>query len=471
MWSKKTRRKRFQFRTGHGLQSEQRRGKFMTPHNIPRYRFNSFIRALAAMPVLVLLVLGFTIVPATASAPNRVPKSYTSIAAAPEAGFWIQSDAGATVAIGGAPQYESVSGRGSIAAIPDRNAYWVVTTNGVIYARGGAPELCGGFLANCSGFDAMKQTITGAAAAPDGQGLWAVDEYRHVWTAGNVVSYGDAGNDNQTPSGIVATPTGLGYYIVMADGGVHARGDAVFYGSTGGKRPGGHDVTGIALSYDLRGNVNGYWLVADDGGVFTYGEAPFLGSTGGNDGGSFVSSIVTRPDQHSYAWVHANGQVGLSMTVPKAVIKSMAPVGGVWALLGHVDDSPGATIQRMPAFGVPSEQWHLWPTTDDGKTVQIVNVNSRMCADVTADARGPYLIQYPCKKESEGWNNQRFTLTTHTSGCGMSTPTCVDFSPVNAPAYRVVPGENSRLTLTSVGEKFWTLIEPQSAGNERQSEQ
>src|ERR1700678_1553084 len=68
------------------------------------------------------------------------------------------------------------------------------------------------------------------------------------------------------PAGSFATPTGLGYYIVMADGGVHARGDAAFYGSTGGSRPGGHDVTGIALSYDLRGNVNGYWLVADDGG-------------------------------------------------------------------------------------------------------------------------------------------------------------------------------------------------------------
>jgi len=189
----------------------------MPRHNVPQYRFSSFIRALAAMPcLLLLLVLGFATTPASASVPNRIPYSYTSIAAAPEGGFWIQRDEGGTVAIEGAPQYESVSGRGSIAAIPDRNAYWVVTTNGVIYARGGAPELCGGFLANCSGFDAMKQTITGAAAAPDGQGLWAIDEYRHVWTAGNVVSYGDAGNDNQTPSGIVCDAHGT--WLLHRDG-------------------------------------------------------------------------------------------------------------------------------------------------------------------------------------------------------------------------------------------------------------
>jgi hypothetical protein len=292
-----------------------------------------------------------------------------------------------------------------------------------------------------------------------------------VWTAGDVISYGDVTNDDQTPTGIVGTPSGRGYYIVMGDGGVFCFGDAVFYGSTGGQRPGGHDVTGLSLSYDLRGNVNGYWLVADDGGVFTYGDAPFLGSTGGNDGGSFVTSIVTRPNERSYAWVHANGRVGLSTTIPTTIIESMAPVRGVWGLPEQTDES-GVTILRMPANGSITQEWDLWPLSDDGKIVQIVNVYSGLCANVTSDARGPYLIQYPCKGENdEGGNNERFRVTTYTSGCNWSLPTCVDFSPLNSPNERVVPGENSRLTLTSVGEKFWILITPQAVGNEQQPNQ
>jgi hypothetical protein len=438
--------------------------KPMTRQNDKPHDLDFSARVLALLPgVFTLLALVFSATGASASAPNRIPPSFTSIAAAPGGGFWIQISGGngdaQTIAIGGAPQYESVPASGSIAAIPGSDAYWVVAVNGFIYARGGAPELCAGYLGNCSGFGGNSDRITGAAASPNGKGLWAVDQNRHVWTAGDVVSYGDATSDDQTPTGIVATPSGLGYYIVMGDGGVHARGDAVFFGSTGGNRPGGHDVTGLSLSYDLRGNVNGYWLVADDGGVFTYGDAPFLGSTGGNDGGSFVTSIVTRPDKHSYAWVHASGQVGLSMTLSKVVIESTAPVGGVWGLTSSFKQ-PGTVIQRQTADNSLSQNWLLWPTSNDGKIVQIVNLYSDMCADVTADGRGPYLVDYPCKGENDGWENQLFTLTTHTSGCAKSFPTCVDFSPLNSPGTRVVTAANSRLTLTSVGEKFWTLVSP-----------
>jgi hypothetical protein len=87
----------------------------------------------------------------------------------------------------------------------------------------------------------------------------------------------------------------------------------VFHGSTGGNKPGGHEVTGIAISINAGGQVNGYWLVADDGGVFTFGHAPFWGSTGGNDGGSPVISITSFPrftQTQGYAWVHANGSIG-----------------------------------------------------------------------------------------------------------------------------------------------------------------
>jgi hypothetical protein len=76
------------------------------------------------------------------------------------------------------------------------------------------------------------------------------------------------------PTAIVATPSGNGYYILLSDGGVFTFGDAVFYGSTGGNKPGGRDVTGLALSIADDGQVNGYWMVASDGGVFTFRNAP-----------------------------------------------------------------------------------------------------------------------------------------------------------------------------------------------------
>ena len=407
----------------------------------------------------LMLIFGLTSTPASASAPSRHPAKYTSIAAAPNGGYWIQVDDGdnsRTIAIDGAPQYESVPKPGSIAVIPGTSKYWVVTTDGYIYARGGAPALCGGNpsrLTSCSGYEA-DETITGATASPNGQGLWAVDYDRHVWTAGNVQSYGDVTNDNRTPSGIVATASGQGYYIVMNDGGVFARGDAVFYGSTGGDKPGGHDVTGIALSYDLNGKQVGYWLVADDGGVFNFGDAPFLGSTGGNDGGSWVTSIVTRPDQHTYAWVHANGGVGQSATIPKVLIESAGQANlGVWGVQSHLPDTG---IYRLPADGGLGQQWELWPTTYDGSVVQIVNVGTGLCADVQG-YYGPFLIQHPCKGSNADWNNQRFIITTYASTCAVpgGSPPCYDLAPASSSNERVITGDNSQLKLTQFGGGFW----------------
>jgi hypothetical protein len=270
---------------------------------------------------------------ARASIPFINDELLTSLAAAPDGGFWVQvdngfdknSDAGETFAINGAPAFHNIPIRGSIAAIPGRNGYWVVTGGGEgfpvqIIARGDAPHLCDGLLSNCSGFPknpGPSDMIVGAAATPLGRGLWAVDRKGRVWTAGDAQPYGDVQKDTSIPTGIVATPSGKGYYIVQADGGVFSFGDAVFHGSTGGKKPGGHDVTGIALSIGDDGKVNGYWLVADDGAVYTFGQAPFWGNAGINS--QKVTSIVSfpAPTPHGppqrtrgYSWVFEHGGVG-----------------------------------------------------------------------------------------------------------------------------------------------------------------
>jgi hypothetical protein len=211
--------------------------------------------------VLGVAMLGLSPVPADASRPLfgilEGEQDVTSVAAAPGGGFWVQLDKypalpgffgyGETLVKDGAPALENFGWRGSIAAIPGRNGYWVVDVWGNISSRGDAPQICNGQLSDCSGYRVQIE-IVGAAATPSGNGLWALDREGKVWTTGDAQPYGDVQDDPQVPTGIVATPSGKGYYIVLEDGGVFSFGDAVFYGSTGGKKPGGHAVTGMALS-------------------------------------------------------------------------------------------------------------------------------------------------------------------------------------------------------------------------------
>jgi hypothetical protein len=297
----------------------------------PRTLTRSTPRCYAALVSLVTLtILNLAPTGASASFPllpydgSRV----TSIAATRNGdGFWVQLDTqelARTISLYGAPELGSVDLDGSIAAIPGRNAYWVVTYNGEIHQRGGAPLLCSNNLRNCSGYQNARDPIVGAAARPNGQGLWALSYDGKVWTAGDAQSYGDVAwvtNPDVVPTGIVATPSGNGYYIVASDGGVFTFGDAVFFGSTGGNPPGGRYITGIALSITDDGQVNGYWLVNKDGEVFAFGNAPFFGSSGGNAGSNYVTSIVSYPSPApgqapqrtlGYAWVHTNGQVGFA---------------------------------------------------------------------------------------------------------------------------------------------------------------
>jgi hypothetical protein len=286
------------------------------------YRITSIRRFAAGLCLLTLAALGLA--PVRAHASSHSPPAgtvLTSLAAAPGGGFWVQVDLqGAkqdlTLAKDGAPAFGNVSDRGSIASIPGRNGYWVVTDGGQIFARGDAPHLCDlDDLSYCSGFPDIPlswQIIVGAAATPTGKGLWALGYDGKVWTAGDAQSYGDVQNDSNLPTGIVATPSGKGYYVVLEDGGVYSFGDAVFYGSTGGKKPGGHHVTGMALSINDAGKITGYWLVAADGAVYTFGNAPFWGNAGINEmpvGG--IIAFPTYGPTKGYAWVHTDGQIGV----------------------------------------------------------------------------------------------------------------------------------------------------------------
>ena len=138
---------------------------------------------------------------------------------------------------------------------------------------------------------AITHAIAGIAASPDGRGYWLVASDGGIFAFGDAPFYGSTGaiTLNKPIVGMAATPDGHGYWLVASDGGIFAFGDAPFYGSTGA----------ITLNKPIVGMAaapmgHGYWLVASDGGVFTFGNAHFYGSSASR-GTSPVSGIVSTP--------------------------------------------------------------------------------------------------------------------------------------------------------------------------------
>jgi hypothetical protein len=386
-------------------------------------------RANAAFRLLILIAILSLIAAQPAQASKKTAGGdslsfdLTSAAAAPNGGFWVQLDdrggpLSGTYAIDGAPKFPSIPVGGNIAAIPGQEGYWVVSGSGQIFARGSAPQLCGGQLSSCSGFQPGNRIITGAAANPDGQGLWAVDDHGNVWTAGTSQSYGDVSCSVACfiyPSSIVATPSGAGYYIVKSDGSVLNFGDAVNYGSSNGERPGQtHDATGIALSMSRAGNVDGYWVVADCGIIKVYGHAAHLGDTGGcpNVVPIDVTSIAALPNGRSYVWLYANRRIEFSRTVPTVTISSKYNALVIAAPFA----TSGSQLLMESPNGNLSQQWDLWPADNLGTTVQLVNLNGSgdLCADIPNNDINQTVIEFPCS--TRGAFNQLWKIVPGIQG-------------------------------------------------------
>ena len=115
----------------------------------------------------------------------------------------------------------------------------------------------------------------GIAASQDGKGYWLVATDGGVFAFGDAHFWGSMGGThlNKPVVGLAQNTLG-GYWLVASDGGVFSF-DATFFGSLGGivlNAP----VTGMAVTDDGQG----YWMVAADGGIFAFGDAPFWGSAG-----------------------------------------------------------------------------------------------------------------------------------------------------------------------------------------------
>jgi len=215
-------------------------------------------------------------------------------------GYWVVASDGGIFAYGNAT-FEGSTGAVhvnapivGVAATSDGGGYWLVAADGGIFAFGDAT-----FLGSMGG-QPLNQPIVGMAATQSGRGYWLVA------ADGGIFSYGDAtfmgsmvGTPlNQPVVAMAATPTGRGYWMTASDGGIFAFGDASFEGSLGAT-PLDKPVVGLAASPTGRG----YWLVAADGGVFAYGDAPFEGSDGGTaTQGAVAVGMAGRPGGYWIAY-------------------------------------------------------------------------------------------------------------------------------------------------------------------------
>ena len=242
----------------------------------------------------------------TGTAPFTVTGASGTASTPDGKGYWLVASDGGVFAYGNAHFYGSTGGQHlnapivAFATTPDGKGYWLVAADGGVFAYGDATFY------GSTGGQHLNAPIVGISTTPDGKG------YRLVASDGGVFSYGDAtfygstgGQHLNAPIvGFSTTPDGLGYWLVASDGGVFSYGDATFYGSTGGQHLNA-PIVGIATTPDGKG----YRLVASDGGVFSYGDATFYGSTGGQHLNAPIVSIATTPDGQGYWLFAADGGV------------------------------------------------------------------------------------------------------------------------------------------------------------------
>jgi hypothetical protein len=152
-----------------------------------------------------------------------------------------------------------------MAATPDGRGYWLVASDGGIFAFGDAQ------FEGSAGSLTLNEPVDGMAATGDG----GIFNYGSAQIFSYTTPPGNSAAINNEAVGIATGRSSGGYWVATAQGDVDA-GYAPLYGSlaTAPAAP----VVGIAST----SSGYGYWTVGSDGGVFAFGNAAFDGSMGGH---------------------------------------------------------------------------------------------------------------------------------------------------------------------------------------------
>ena len=237
--------------------------------------------ALAAVVVVALCALAGPVRPGPGGTGERHP-ALAPAAAVGVPAYWMVASDGGVFAFGGLPFDGSMGGhrltQPMVGMAPTSTltgatgqGYWTVAADGGIFTFGNAP-----FLGSMGGHH-LDSPMVGMAADPATGGYWTVAADGGVFSYG-APFFGSMGGHHldQPIVSMVATPDGGGYWLFAADGGVFAFGDAGYAGSLGAVHL-AKPIVGAAAP-----DGGGYWMVASDGGVFAFGDAGYFGSLGGH---------------------------------------------------------------------------------------------------------------------------------------------------------------------------------------------
>ncbi|MGH9178164.1 MAG: PQQ-dependent sugar dehydrogenase [Acidimicrobiales bacterium] len=229
---------------------------------------------------------------------SALPLRRVLLAAALAAALLAPAGAGAAPFLGSTGALRLASPVVGMASTPTGRGYWLVASDGGIFAFGDAR-----FLGSTGGLR-LARPVVGMAATPTGNGYWLAASDGGVFAFGDARFLGSTGALRLAAPivGMATTPSGQGYWLVASDGGIFAFGDAAFAGSTGALRL-NRPVVGMAASR----SGGGYWLVASDGGIFAFGDAAFAGSTGALTLARPVVGMATgHPDAGGGYWLVAS---------------------------------------------------------------------------------------------------------------------------------------------------------------------
>jgi hypothetical protein len=201
-------------------------------------------------------------------------------AASDRSGYWMVGSDGRVYAFGAARKLgDAALDAVDLEPTPSGNGYWVVDSAGRVSAFGNARWM---------GNAGVAERVTSLSSTNTGDGYWIFTAGGRVLPFGDAIHYGDmaATRLNGPVLDSIPTASGKGYYMVASDGGIFSFGDAKFYGSMGGKR-----LNAPVQSLVPDGDGTGYWLVSSDGGIFAF-DAPFRGSMGGTRLNKPVTGMV-----------------------------------------------------------------------------------------------------------------------------------------------------------------------------------
>ncbi|MGH9105210.1 MAG: hypothetical protein ACRDZX_05120, partial [Acidimicrobiales bacterium] len=168
-----------------------------------------------------------------------------------------------------------------IVPTPDGGGYYMVGTDGGVYAFGDAR-----FEGSCATIGGCgKLTVTGLLAGPNGDGYWLLLSNCTMIAFGAAPKTADpdcqvrAVASRAIAKEAVLTPDGQGYWALLESGSVFAEGDAKAYGHWEASAVPVKKVPAVALLPTRDGH--GAWLVFANGKVEDLGDARPVGGLAG----------------------------------------------------------------------------------------------------------------------------------------------------------------------------------------------